>query len=190
LAPHLAELAPVGALQGVLAERIVSAAWRLARADRLEAEVLAFRRAENGDLGLALMRDGNGTRSFETVLRYRNAAIAEFLRAQKALQALQAEAKTAAGAGLPAAPGRQPAGTPATRRARPRLARPGAQRNEPEEDRRIKGLAESPSIDRRLKAPDQDLGDTASAPPPASMTQGALHALPSGRRAEASAASA
>jgi len=62
----LAELAPVGALQAVLAQRIVSAAWRLRRADRLEAEVLAFRRADHGDLGLALMRDGNGTRSFET----------------------------------------------------------------------------------------------------------------------------
>jgi hypothetical protein len=37
----LAELAPVGALQGVLAQRIVSAAWRLRRADRIEAELLA-----------------------------------------------------------------------------------------------------------------------------------------------------
>jgi hypothetical protein len=33
------ELAPEGALQSVLAQRIVAAAWRLARADRLEADL-------------------------------------------------------------------------------------------------------------------------------------------------------
>jgi hypothetical protein len=33
----LEELAPVGALQAVLAQRVVSAAWRLMRADRLAA---------------------------------------------------------------------------------------------------------------------------------------------------------
>jgi hypothetical protein len=143
----LAELAPVGALQAVLAERIVSAVWRLRRADRLEAEVLAFRRAENGDLGLALMRDGNGTRSFETVLRYRNAAIAEFLRAHKAFQALQAEAGTAAGAGLPAAP--PPARKP---RARPRVARPPVRPNEPNEGRQINAFAGA-AIAARQAAP-------------------------------------
>ena len=42
----LAELAPVGSLQAVLAQRVVSAAWRLARADRMEAEALAWRRCE------------------------------------------------------------------------------------------------------------------------------------------------
>ena len=52
----LAELAPVGALQGVLAQRVVSAAWRLRRADRFEAEVLDFRSYDNGSLGVALMR--------------------------------------------------------------------------------------------------------------------------------------
>ena len=105
----VAELAPEGALQAVLAERVVSAAWRLARADRIETEVLAFRRGLDGDLGLALIRDGNGTRAVETVLRYRGAALAEFLRALRTLQALQAEAR--AGAGLPAA-------SPVRRRAR------------------------------------------------------------------------
>jgi hypothetical protein len=191
-----AELAPVGALQAVLAERIVSAAWRLRRADRLEAEVLAFRRDPGGDLGVALIRDGNGTRGFETVLRYRNAAIAEFLRAHKALQALQAEAKAAAGADLPAAPGRQPAGTPATRRARPRVARADVRRNEPDEDRKINEPGASRSIDRRRKGPNQDLPNTVSAPPPTIPTarqaiiQPSLNSLPSGRRAEVGAASA
>jgi hypothetical protein len=85
------ELAPVGALQTVLARRVAIAAWRLARADRIEAELFDERRSANGGLGLALIRDGNGTRSFETLLRYRGAAMAEFWRALRTLKALQAE---------------------------------------------------------------------------------------------------
>ena len=38
------ELAPVGALQTVLARRVAVAAWRLARADRIEAELFEERR--------------------------------------------------------------------------------------------------------------------------------------------------
>jgi hypothetical protein len=38
-----------------------------------------------------MIRDGNGTRSFETLLRDRGAAMAEFWRALKTLKALQAE---------------------------------------------------------------------------------------------------
>ena len=64
-------------------------------------------RWEDGGVGIALIgaglgdgprtirpavpSDGNGTRTFETLMRYRGAAIAEFLRALKALKALQAE---------------------------------------------------------------------------------------------------
>ena len=44
----LAELAPVGALQLVLARRVAVAAWRLARADRIEAELFEERRWDNG----------------------------------------------------------------------------------------------------------------------------------------------
>ena len=87
----LAELAPVGALQAVLARRIAVAAWRLARADRIEAELFEERCYADGGAGLALIRDGNGTRSFETLLRYRGAAMAEFWRALRTLKALQAE---------------------------------------------------------------------------------------------------
>jgi len=54
------ELSPVGPLQAVLAQRIAVAAWRLARADRIEAEVLGHQRGRDGDLGLAVIRDGNG----------------------------------------------------------------------------------------------------------------------------------
>lgn len=134
-----AELAPVGALQAVLAQRVVSAAWRLMRADRIEAEVLGFRRYDDSDLGLALIRDGNGTRSVDTVLRYRGAALAEFMRALKTLQALQAEAR--AGAGLPAAPA-------ARRRARP----PASRRIEPKKIRHENALTAGPAIESRQNA--------------------------------------
>jgi hypothetical protein len=85
------ELAPVGALQAVLARRVAVAAWRLARADHIEIELFEERRVASGGLGLALIRDGNGPRSFETLLRYRGAAMAEFWRALRTLKALQAE---------------------------------------------------------------------------------------------------
>jgi hypothetical protein len=85
------ELAPVGALQAVLARRVAVAAWRLARADRIETELFEERRVADSGLGLALIRDGNGPRSFETLLRYRGAAMAEFWRALRTLKALQAE---------------------------------------------------------------------------------------------------
>ena len=60
------ELAPQGALQSVASGRIARAAWRLERAARLEVELFAERHVAGGGLGLALIRDGNGTRSFET----------------------------------------------------------------------------------------------------------------------------
>jgi hypothetical protein len=49
------ELAPVGALQAVLARRVAVAAWRLARADRIETELFEERRVADGGLGLALL---------------------------------------------------------------------------------------------------------------------------------------
>jgi hypothetical protein len=89
----LAELAPEGALQTLLARRVAAAAWRLERADRMEAEVFEQQGRGDGDLGLALIRDCNGARAFPTLLRYRGAALAEFWRALTALKALQAEAE-------------------------------------------------------------------------------------------------
>jgi hypothetical protein len=116
----LAELAPVGALQTLLARRIAVAAWRLERADRLETEVLEVRSHEGANPGVALIRDGNGTRSFETLLRYRGAAMAEFWRALRTLKALQAEQgeEHAAGAEVRELPPRQP-GVPARLAPRP-----------------------------------------------------------------------
>jgi hypothetical protein len=90
----LEELAPEGVVQRLLAGRIVRAAWRLERAERIETELFAYRR-DDGDLALALIRDGNGTRSIDTLMRYRGSAQAEFYRALRTLKELQAEAASA-----------------------------------------------------------------------------------------------
>ncbi|MGH6915267.1 MAG: hypothetical protein ACREH3_16380, partial [Geminicoccales bacterium] len=101
----LDELAPEGALQTLLAERIARAAWRLARADVIEAMLFDRLTCTDGDLGLALIRDGNNTRSFETLLRYRAAAQAELMRMLRTLKGLQAEAaQQQAAAPAPALP--------------------------------------------------------------------------------------
>jgi hypothetical protein len=47
----VAELAPVGALQAVLARRVAVAAWRLARADRIEVEASEERHVAGGGPG-------------------------------------------------------------------------------------------------------------------------------------------
>jgi hypothetical protein len=135
----VAELAPVGALQTVLARRVAVAAWRLARADRLEIELFQERGYSNASPGLALIRDGNGTRSFETLLRYRGAAMAEFWRALKTLKALQAEQARDDGAAV-TVPSLRPAAQP------PLAAR--AQPNEPE--RRSASAPEEPRLEYLL----------------------------------------
>jgi hypothetical protein len=58
----LAELAPIGVLQTLLARRVAVAAWRLERADRMEAEVLEFRSYDDANAGLALLGPGVGER--------------------------------------------------------------------------------------------------------------------------------
>jgi endonuclease YncB( thermonuclease family) len=100
----LADLAPIGTLQTLLARRVAVAAWRLERADRLEAEVLEVRSHDGASAGVALIRDGNGTRAFETLLRYRGAAMAEFWRALRTLKALQAEQAASAELDMPRRP--------------------------------------------------------------------------------------
>jgi hypothetical protein len=55
--------------------------------------VFEHRRYGDCSPGLALIRDGNGTRSCETLLRYRASALAELMRALRTLKALQAEQK-------------------------------------------------------------------------------------------------
>ena len=129
----LAELAPVGAVQTVLAQRVVSAAWRLARADEIEAGVLSEKRHSDGGLGLAAIRDSNGGRALPTLPRYRNAALAEFLRCLRVLEARQAEARTiAAPAGPPPQAAAEPTPTPIAARPMPVGHEPGQKPNEPE----------------------------------------------------------
>jgi len=125
----VAELAPVGELQTVLARRVAVAAWRLARADRIEVELFAERHIPGGGVGLALIRDGNGTRSFETLLRYRGAAMAEFWRFLCTLKALQAEQAAATGPALAAHPLE-------THPMRPAARPPRVQRQQPDEPER------------------------------------------------------
>jgi hypothetical protein len=75
----------------VLAQRVVAASWRLARAERIEAELFAEQWLAGTSLGVALARDGNGARAFDTLLRYRGVTLAELWRALRTLKALQAE---------------------------------------------------------------------------------------------------
>jgi hypothetical protein len=129
------ELVPQGVLQSVLAQRVAAAAWRLGRADRIEAELLGYQRGRDGDLGLALIRDGNGARAFPTLLRYRGAAMAEFMRALRALKALQAGARAGAEALVPAPAAVQPA-TAAPAPAAALRVRPAACATNPSEPER------------------------------------------------------
>ncbi len=94
----LEELRPAGALQALLAHRLVAAAWRLARADRLEFGLLTDGAALESP-GRVLVRDGRAAGVFATLVRYRGGAQAEFFRTLNVLRALQAEtARAAAGA--------------------------------------------------------------------------------------------
>jgi hypothetical protein len=136
----LEELAPEGALQTVLARRVVAAAWRLERAEHLEADLFTWNQLDGAgrNLGLALTRDCNGARSFDTLLRYRGGTLAELWRALRTLNALQAEQAAQVASGIvpearAPAPGRPAATAPAlTATPRDRAAGPTPQPDEPE----------------------------------------------------------
>jgi hypothetical protein len=145
----LQDLRPEGALETLLARRLIAAAWRLARADRLEFEILI-----DGDLrespGRVLTRDGGAERAFATLVRYRSGAQAEFFRTLRALQAqppaAEADAPPAGmvdGAPMPATAGVRPEDSPLRPCSRPakdeaeahgfvRTGSTTAPRNEPE----------------------------------------------------------
>jgi hypothetical protein len=95
------ELAPDGALQSALAQRVVSAVWRLSRAERLEVDLFTEERLPGRSLGHALIRECNDARAFDTLLRYRGGALAELWRALRTLKALQAEQQATAPAVAP-----------------------------------------------------------------------------------------
>jgi hypothetical protein len=172
-----AELAPQGALQAVLVRRIVAATWRLERAERLEGEIFAQNSRGTTSFGLAMIRDCNGPRAFDTLLRYRGGTLAELWRALRTLKALQAEAaaqtpqREAAGAlsegeaEMPSKPERRtnphdsvpaplPAPTPAPAASEPAPApvaapaRPAPQRIEPK--RRTNPGESPPSMPREI----------------------------------------
>jgi hypothetical protein len=90
----LEDLRPEGALQTLLAHRLVAAAWRLARADRLEFGLLIGGDPRDSP-GRALVRDGRAAAAFATLVRYRGGAQAEIFRTLKALKELQAAAAKA-----------------------------------------------------------------------------------------------
>jgi len=92
------ELAPDGALQRVLAERIARAAWRLERAERIEGQLFDH---HGEGLALALVRASNGSGAFDTLLRYRGTAMAELWRSLRMLKALQAEVRAGVGEAAP-----------------------------------------------------------------------------------------
>jgi hypothetical protein len=103
-----AELGPCGVLQEDLVARLTLAAWRARRADRIEAELFAYyldaggsagERCPSPGFGIVLVRDGNGPRALDTLLRYRGSVHAELFRALGALKALQAEQRERAGPG-------------------------------------------------------------------------------------------
>jgi hypothetical protein len=94
-----ADLAPQGALQEALVARIALALWRTRRSDRIEAGLLTYylekdqpRTAAGPDFGLAIIRDGNGPRALDTLMRYRGSIRADLHRALATLKALQADA--------------------------------------------------------------------------------------------------
>jgi hypothetical protein len=73
----IAELAPEGALETVIAQRIARAVWRLERADRIETDLLdhSFSREPLGaGLGRILVRDRHGPKAIDTLIRYRGMA--------------------------------------------------------------------------------------------------------------------
>jgi hypothetical protein len=143
----LEQLRPEGALETLLARRLIAAAWRLARADRLEFEMLI-----TGDPykspGGALTRDGGAERAFATLVRYRNGAQAEFFRMLKALEvkaAARADAAPETDIAEPARPAATRSATPFSRedgsgdavgradaRTAVRTGHANASRNEPE----------------------------------------------------------
>ena len=191
----LADLAPVGALQTVLARRVASAAWRLARADHIEADLFKERRFGDGGPGHAFIRDGNGSRSFETLLRYRGAVMAEFARALKTLKALQAEQARpvahAPGAALAVA---APAGRPAVRRTAAAGSRPDEPK--PSDARPIEYVLPEPPLPGSALhepavrwLPNEPEPRGASAPAPACRTnpQPSIGQTPAAKRAAATA---
>jgi hypothetical protein len=105
------DLTPVGPLQEQLADQIVLAIWRARRWERIETELFNYylekdRRGNEPtpDFGLLVIRDRNGARALDTLLRYRGSVQTELFRALAALKALQAQAADSTAAALASLP--------------------------------------------------------------------------------------
>jgi len=89
-----AELQPVGELESLLVDRIITSAWRLRRL--LSVEVGIFRSemdcylGKEADVGLAFIRDGNAADAFSKLSRYESTIERGMYRALHELQRLQA----------------------------------------------------------------------------------------------------
>jgi hypothetical protein len=95
------ELQPVGELENLLVDRIISSTWRLQRLGRVEAGIFAFElsevRAIRSDsdidtamLGLSFIRDGNSANAFSKLSRYETTLERSLFKALHELQRLQA----------------------------------------------------------------------------------------------------
>ena len=87
-------LRPEGELECLLADRVLSCAWRLRRVISVETGI--FRQEMDGifgereDVGLAFIRDGNGADAFSKLSRYESAIERAMYRALHELQRLRA----------------------------------------------------------------------------------------------------
>lgn len=87
-----ADLQPRGALETLLASRLVIAAWRMDRADRIEADLLTSTSGPRAStLGEKLTRDRYGPQAVDCLIRYRGTTQTEFWRSLAALRALQTQ---------------------------------------------------------------------------------------------------
>jgi hypothetical protein len=86
----MVDLQPSGHLETVLASRLAMAAWRMDRADRIEADLLTpCQGGRLSTLGERITRDRHGAQAIDCLIRYRGTTQAEFWRALAALRAIQ-----------------------------------------------------------------------------------------------------
>ena len=94
-----ADLAPVGDLEGLLVDRIVSTAWRLRRAIKMEAAVYERRSASSSldttapALAMMVLRSADNGKILTNLARYEAAIERSLYRALHELQRLQAARK-------------------------------------------------------------------------------------------------
>ena len=81
------DLQPVGAVEGLLADRIIASAWRLRRVHVIENELCDDERYEG--LGIPFIRDCHGAEAFQKLARYEAAIERGLYRALHELERLQ-----------------------------------------------------------------------------------------------------